>query len=96
MRDQGGGPGRALWTDGDMTLRIEGTDRVVRVERPFALVGQGPGCDIRLAGPSVNRRHVYLHLDPRGVYAVDLVSRSGIRINGERLRMDHATCTGAS
>jgi pSer/pThr/pTyr-binding forkhead associated (FHA) protein len=71
-----------LWADGEMTLRVEGTDQVVRIDRPFALVGQGSHCDIRLAGAAVNRRHVYLHLDPRGVFAVDLATRSGMRIHG--------------
>lgn len=71
-----------LWTDGDMTFRVEGTDRTVRIDGPFARVGQAADCEIRVAGPAVSSRHVYLHLDPRGVYAVDLVTRSGIRING--------------
>lgn len=71
-----------LWTDGDMTFRFEGTDQVVRVDRPFAVAGQAADCDLRLEGAAISGRHVYLHLDPRGVYAVDLITRSGMRING--------------
>lgn len=72
------------WTDGDMMLRLCGqgreTDRIVKVGRPFALVGQSPESDIRLNEPGVSERHAYLHLDPRGLYVVDLLTRTGTRI----------------
>ncbi len=70
-----------LWTDGEMTLRVttlgSGADRLVRVRRPYALVGRSTGADVRLDDPSVSGRHLYLHLDRRGVFAVDLLTRTG-------------------
>ncbi|MDR3638955.1 MAG: FHA domain-containing protein [Isosphaeraceae bacterium] len=75
-----------IWTDGDMMLRVRGqgrdTDRIVKIGRPFALVGQSPDSDICLSDPSVSERHAYLHLDPRGLYVVDLLTRTGTRIEG--------------
>lgn len=84
MREQGGEAGSPFWTDGDMLLRVQGTgresDRIVKVRRPFAIVGQDQGCDVVIADRAVNERHAYLHLDPRGLYVVDLVTRTGTRI----------------
>jgi pSer/pThr/pTyr-binding forkhead associated (FHA) protein len=74
------GSGR-LWVDGEFTLRIwEGrSDRVVRIRRPFALLGRIPGSDVRIEDQAVSARHVYLHLDRRGVFGVDLATRTGTR-----------------
>jgi pSer/pThr/pTyr-binding forkhead associated (FHA) protein len=73
-----------LWVDGDMTLSVRGqgrdTDRIVKIGRPFALVGQSPDSDICLDDPGVSARHAYLHLDTRGLYVVDLLTRAGTRI----------------
>jgi pSer/pThr/pTyr-binding forkhead associated (FHA) protein len=75
-----------LWTRGAMLFRVQGKgrepDRIVKLRRPFALVGQNTDADLRIDDPAVSARHVYLHLDPRGVYVVDLVSRTGTRIKG--------------
>lgn len=84
MREQGDGP---LWADGEMLFRVSGCrsepDRLVKVDRPFAVVGRAADSEIALADRDVSLRHVYLHLDSRGVYAVDLVTRTGTRFNGE-------------
>ncbi|MFO0907023.1 MAG: FHA domain-containing protein [Isosphaeraceae bacterium] len=89
MRDPGDshrGSGAPLWTDGDMLFRVAaaGTqqDRMVKVRRPFAIVGRAPDADIVIDDRAASARHAYLHLDPRGVYAVDLVTRTGTRIGG--------------
>lgn len=86
-RDQADRPTVALWADGEMLFRVAGAgrqaDRLVKVRRPFALVGRSPDVDLVLVGRSVSRRHAYLHLDPSGVYAVDLLTRGGTRVNGE-------------
>jgi pSer/pThr/pTyr-binding forkhead associated (FHA) protein len=55
-------------------------DRDLEVRRPFALIGRDPECDIRIDLPGVEGRHVYLHLDPHGVYAVDLATRGRTRL----------------
>ncbi len=81
--DENDGP---LWADGDMLFRVEGVgdepDRPVKVRRPFALIGRTADVDITIDDRAVSARHAYLHLDARGVYAVDLVTRTGTRING--------------
>ena len=75
-----------LWVDGDMMFRVAGTavepDRLIKPRRPFAIVGRVADNDIVVDDRAVSARHVYLHLDHRGVYAVDLVTRTGMRING--------------
>ena len=75
-----------LWVDGDMMFRVAGTaaepDRLIKPRRPFAIVGRIGDNDIVVDDRAVSARHVYLHLDRRGVYAVDLVTRTGMRING--------------
>ena len=86
MRDQGDPAAKPLWTSGDMMFRISGpspeSDRLVKVSRPFALLGRSEDSDVVIPENAVSARHAYLHLDPRGVYAVDLVTRTGTRING--------------
>ena len=58
MRDQAKEQGSPLWTHGEMIFRVEGTgsesDRVVAIDRPFALVGQSPDSEIRIGGPGIN------------------------------------------
>jgi pSer/pThr/pTyr-binding forkhead associated (FHA) protein len=44
------------------------------------LIGRAPGADVVLDDHAVNARHVYLHLDRRGIFAVDLATRTGSRI----------------
>src|SRR5450432_3940599 len=92
MRDQGnpsnGSGPPALWADGEMMFRVAGlggseSDRLVKILRSFAIVGRGDGADIVINDRNVSTRHTYLHLDHRGVYAVDLVTRTGTRLNGE-------------
>jgi pSer/pThr/pTyr-binding forkhead associated (FHA) protein len=76
-----------FWVDGDMLFQVEEIGvlpgRLVKVRRPFALIGRSAPSDILLDDPAVNGQHVYLHQDERGVFAVDLATRSGSRINGE-------------
>jgi pSer/pThr/pTyr-binding forkhead associated (FHA) protein len=74
-----------LWADGRIALRVSGPGAaadgdVVAIGRPYALVGRIPGADVRLDDPAVSARHAYLHLDRRGLFAVDLATRSGTRV----------------
>jgi pSer/pThr/pTyr-binding forkhead associated (FHA) protein len=55
---------------------------VAIVDRPFALIGRSPGADLPVPSRQASLRHVYLHLGPRGVFAVDLASRTGTRFDG--------------
>jgi pSer/pThr/pTyr-binding forkhead associated (FHA) protein len=87
MRDRDDASNGTLWADGDLMLRVAAggdarSDRIVKLRRPFALIGRGGDADITLDDRAVSAPHAYLHLDPRGVYAVDLVTRTGTRING--------------
>lgn len=71
-----------LWSRGRLTLWVEGPRfpaRGVSIPRPYALIGRMLGADIRIPHPDVSARHVYLHVDPRGVFAVDLATRNGTR-----------------
>lgn len=76
-----------LWVVGVMTFRVRGLgaepDRVVTIPRPFGLIGLANDSDIRINDPSLNARHTYLHLDPRGVFAVDLATRAGTAVGAE-------------
>ena len=75
-----------LWAEGGLRLRVRppsgGPARVARISRPFALIGRGAGADLRINNPSASTRHVYLHLDHRGLFGVDLATRSGTRFRG--------------
>ena len=63
---------------------IEGIDRPVRWEmkRLLALVGGAAPCKVRLRDPRVSRFHCALVRGPLGVWAVNLLSRDGTRVNG--------------
>ena len=82
----GNGVRGTSWVDGQFTVRLRGPGhepgRIIRIRRPFALIGQIPGADIRIDDPSVDGRHALLLLDRRGVFGVDLLSRSGTRFAG--------------
>lgn len=70
-----GGP---LWVDGEIVLRLD-DGPPVRVAQPYALIGRAENAQLRIADPRASARHLYLHLDRRGVFAVDLATRTGTR-----------------
>ncbi len=78
-----------LWALGRLRLRIRppdgGPGRVLRIARPFALIGRGTGADLRVNAPDASTRHAYLHLDHRGLFGVDLATRTGTRFSGAPL-----------
>ena len=77
-----------LWTCGEMILKVQAaawqSDRIVHIRRPFARLGRAAGADITIGAQAAGDQHVYLHLDPRGVYAVDLDTRTGTRFSGTK------------
>ena len=81
-----------LWASGRFALRVHGVgsnwQKVVEIRRPHALIGRVPGSDVQIDDRSVSARHVYLHLNSRGLFAVDLASRSGSLIGPERRSAD--------
>ena len=78
------------WSSGKITLRlapesgVRGASTVVEINAPYALIGRGPGAGVRIDDPAVSSRHVYLHLDRRGLFAVDLATRTGTRVGVSR------------
>ncbi|MBX6312819.1 MAG: FHA domain-containing protein, partial [Isosphaeraceae bacterium] len=71
-----------------MTLRIHepsaSSPREVVVARPYALIGRITGADIVIDDRAVSTRHAYLHLDRRGLFVVDLATRTGTRLGTTR------------
>ena len=53
--------------------------RLVPFGRPFALIGRIAHADLHFEDRDVSARHVYLHADARGLFAVDLATRTGTR-----------------
>lgn len=52
------------------------------LSREVTVVGRHPGCDIVIEHPAVSGRHMILRLVNRTVYAEDLASTNGVKING--------------
>jgi len=76
-----------LWADGGFRLRISepgqaGPGAEVTIDRPFALIGRREGADVQINDRAVSGRHLYLHLDRRGLFWVDLATRTGTRMDG--------------
>lgn len=68
-----------LWSQGGFTLRVSGGP-TVEVDEPFAVIGRAPGGTVTIDDPAASSRHAYLHLDRRGLFAVDLATRTGTRV----------------
>ena len=85
-----------LWASGRFALRVEGPAQgTIDIRWPYALIGRASGCDVVLDDPAVAERHVYLHLDARGLFAIDLASHSGSRI-GPQMRLSSWLASGDS
>jgi pSer/pThr/pTyr-binding forkhead associated (FHA) protein len=78
--------GGAFWTDARFNLELiepDGTPpRFVPIGRPFALIGRNAQAELLIDDRDVSARHVYLHADERGLFAIDLATRTGTRFNG--------------
>src|SRR5437764_1397107 len=72
-----GREGCALWADGAFRLRVgdAGPGRVVEIARPFALLGRGAACGVRVEGASASRTHCVLVRTRAAAFVVDLVGR---------------------
>jgi pSer/pThr/pTyr-binding forkhead associated (FHA) protein len=57
-----------------------------RMGPALALVGRSAACQVRLAHSSVSNFHCSLLRTPRGLWVVDLLSSSGLQVNGARQR----------
>jgi pSer/pThr/pTyr-binding forkhead associated (FHA) protein len=54
----------------------------IELTKPVTLVGRHPDCDIAIEHPAVSGRHMLFRLVNRTVYAEDLASTNGTRVNG--------------
>jgi pSer/pThr/pTyr-binding forkhead associated (FHA) protein len=54
-----------------------------RVDRVLTLVGRAPESTLQLDDLSVSRTHCSLVCTPTGLWAVDLMGKNGLRVNGE-------------
>ena len=59
------------------------------VNRLITFVGRAKDCKISLGADDIAPFHCYFVLTPDGLWVVDLLSRDGIRINGEAVRYAH-------
>ena len=50
--------------------------------KPVTLVGRHPDCDVVIDHPAVSGRHMLFRIVNRTVYAEDLASTNGVRVNG--------------
>ena len=60
-------------------------DRIVReheLVKPVTVVGRHPDCDVVIEHPAVSGRHMLFRMVNRTVYAEDLASTNGTRVNG--------------
>lgn len=75
-------PPPRLWASGGFTLKIvspRGAETIV-LGQPHAVLGRASADGLTLDDPAVSSRHAYLHLDPRGLFVVDLATRTGTRV----------------
>lgn len=68
-----------LWSQGGFTLRTLG-GATVSVDASFGVIGRAAGGSLVIDDPAASSRHAYLHLDYRGLFAVDLATRTGTRV----------------
>jgi len=52
------------------------------VERPYWLVGRGPGVDVSFDDPEMSQRHLRIEFSRGRFHAIDLDSTNGTRVNG--------------
>ena len=75
-----------LWVDGSIALRIRDKKqrswRMVKIRHPFAVFGSHPRADLVVARDGVEPMHVFLFLDERGLFGVDLRTERGTRFAG--------------
>ena len=71
-----------LWSSGGFSLRVLGSrgGQTVSVPFPYGVIGRSQNGSLVLDDPAISSRHVYLHLDHRGLFAVDLATRTGTRV----------------
>lgn len=54
----------------------------IQLEKPVTVVGRHPDCDVVIDHPAISGRHMLFRVANRTVYAEDLASTNGTRVNG--------------
>ena len=54
----------------------------VELTKPVTVVGRHPACDIVIDHPAISGRHMLFRIVSRTVYAEDLASTNGMKVNG--------------
>lgn len=72
-----------------LIVQQNGEVRRYRIDGDDVVVGQAPSCAIRIAQPSVSRRHARIRREGATLHIEDLGSTNGTRVNG--LVIAHAT-----
>ena len=75
-----------LWVDGSIALRVRDKRqrawRMVKIRHPHAVIGRHSQADLVINRPDVAEHHVFLFLDARGLFGVDLRTERGTRFAG--------------
>ena len=78
----------ATWSSASLEFAVteagEESAKTVAVSQPFAIVGRSPNCDLRLSHVDVSYRHALICTLFGRLVCIDLQSRTGTRLNGER------------
>jgi pSer/pThr/pTyr-binding forkhead associated (FHA) protein len=70
----------------ELPIRTSEAASLWPVEGEFAMVGSSDECQLVLTDESVSRQHAALVATRSGLWVVDLVTREGVYVNGERIR----------
>ncbi|WP_108818076.1 GGDEF domain-containing protein [Pseudovibrio sp. Alg231-02] len=62
------------------------TGQVHLLTAPRVQIGRSPDCQIMVRDASVSRQHLLLETTPEGVQAIDLKSRNGVFVNGNKIK----------
>lgn len=67
-------------------LQQNGKQTPVRLTRPRTVIGRQTDCHVRIPVNEVSRNHCQVVVGDDGVEVVDMDSRNGIAVNGERVK----------
>jgi pSer/pThr/pTyr-binding forkhead associated (FHA) protein len=70
----------------ELPIRTSDAASLWSVEGDLALVGSSDDCQLVLTDESVSRQHAALIPTRSGLWVVDLLTREGVYVNGERIR----------
>ncbi|MGD2115746.1 MAG: FHA domain-containing protein, partial [Acidobacteriota bacterium] len=68
-----------------LVLKTDGSSRTFPLEEGEILLGSGDGCDLRLADPTISRRHARIRVERQWVEVEDLGSTNGTRVRGRTI-----------